>query len=185
MCPRAATTGNPTNTAPAAVDENNGAKVPSDNLRIDDENHTVGTTSTGLTINLAGVDIGSIVKAKGGITEFRGVKQMTLEKLRASARKSPLLSPSVCQTARSPLQADPDPLPERHPPHHRRRSRRLERTLPLPRHDPQSSLARPAGRAGKATRRSERLPPPRRRPALEKAAAGEKGESERGDVVHE
>ncbi|KAA6414881.1 MAG: hypothetical protein FRX48_01631 [Lasallia pustulata] len=79
MCPRAA--GNPTNTATVAVDENNGAKVPPDNLRADRDNHTVGTTATGLSLNLADVDIGSIVKVKGGITEFRGVKQMALEKL--------------------------------------------------------------------------------------------------------
>lgn len=41
----------------------------------------IGTTAQGNNVNLNGVDIGSIVKVKGGIGCFRGEKQMTLERL--------------------------------------------------------------------------------------------------------
>lgn len=85
MCPRVVTAANTTTTATLAVNEDNGSSILSDNLRPGANNNTLGITATGLSIDLAGVDVGSIVKVKGGIGEFRGVKQMTLEKISASA----------------------------------------------------------------------------------------------------
>ena len=41
----------------------------------------IGKTQRGYTVDLTGVDVGSVVKAKGGIGSFRGEKQMTLERL--------------------------------------------------------------------------------------------------------
>lgn len=77
--------GSPTKLATIAADDGNGLKISSDNIRTGMENNTVGITATGLPIDLAGVDVGSIVKVKGGIGNFRGVRQMTLEKISASA----------------------------------------------------------------------------------------------------
>lgn len=42
---------------------------------------TEGTTATGRRIDLKGIDIGTVVKVKGGIGSFRGEKQMHLEKI--------------------------------------------------------------------------------------------------------
>lgn len=42
---------------------------------------TEGLTATGRTIDLRGIDIGSVVKLKGGIGSFRGEKQITLERV--------------------------------------------------------------------------------------------------------
>lgn len=41
----------------------------------------VYTTNEGYKVNLKGIDVGSIVKVKGGISEFRGEKQLTLERI--------------------------------------------------------------------------------------------------------
>ena len=41
----------------------------------------IGTTATGRALDLTGFDVGSVVKAKGGLSTFRGVKQLTLERL--------------------------------------------------------------------------------------------------------
>lgn len=52
-----------------------------------DENHTqkdhrvIGRTKEGYDVELTGVDVGSVVRVKGGIGSFRGEKQMTLERL--------------------------------------------------------------------------------------------------------
>lgn len=40
-----------------------------------------GTSASWIGVDLSGVDVGSVVKVKGGIGEFRGVKQMTLERI--------------------------------------------------------------------------------------------------------
>ena len=40
-----------------------------------------GVTATGRTIDLSGIDIGTVVKAKGGIGSFRGERQMQLERI--------------------------------------------------------------------------------------------------------
>ena len=45
------------------------------------EDPRVGTTATGRTIDLAGVDVGTVVKVKGGVGTFRGEKQLALERL--------------------------------------------------------------------------------------------------------
>lgn len=42
---------------------------------------TEGHTATGRSIDLRGVDIGSVVKLKGGIGQFRGEKQVLLERI--------------------------------------------------------------------------------------------------------
>lgn len=47
----------------------------------EEEEEEVGMTATGRPLILTGFDVGSIVKAKGGISTFRGVKQITLERL--------------------------------------------------------------------------------------------------------
>ena len=45
------------------------------------EKAQVGMSATGRSIELTGVDIGSVVKVKGGIGVFRGEKQLLLERL--------------------------------------------------------------------------------------------------------
>lgn len=40
-----------------------------------------GVTATGRTIDLNGIDTGTVVKAKGGIGSFRGERQMQLERI--------------------------------------------------------------------------------------------------------
>lgn len=40
-----------------------------------------GLTATGRTVDLSGIDIGSVVKVKGGIGMFRGEKQVILERI--------------------------------------------------------------------------------------------------------
>lgn len=49
------------------------------NLSIDHEHKCI--TNEGYSVNLKGIDIGSVVKVKGGISEFRGGKQITLERI--------------------------------------------------------------------------------------------------------
>ena len=46
-----------------------------------EEGCMIGNTAQGYEVDLTGVDIGSVVKVKGGIGCFRGEKQMTLERL--------------------------------------------------------------------------------------------------------
>ncbi|KAL8920109.1 MAG: hypothetical protein Q9208_006462 [Pyrenodesmia sp. 3 TL-2023] len=48
--------------------------------RCAEDNHTY-TTNEGFKVNLKDIDIGSIVKLKGGIGEFWGEKQVTLERI--------------------------------------------------------------------------------------------------------
>lgn len=45
------------------------------------EPDTKGLTATGYDIDLQGVDIGSVVKVKGGIGDFRGQRQILLERI--------------------------------------------------------------------------------------------------------
>lgn len=42
---------------------------------------STGTTVTGNAIDMTGIDLGCVVKIKGGINEFRGEKQITLERI--------------------------------------------------------------------------------------------------------
>ena len=46
-----------------------------------EEARMIGNTAQGYEVDLTGVDVGSVVKVKGGIGCFRGEKQMTLERL--------------------------------------------------------------------------------------------------------
>ncbi|KAL8962399.1 MAG: hypothetical protein Q9193_001192 [Seirophora villosa] len=59
---------------PGAITKNNDAKPAADD-------ELVFTTNEGYKVNLKGVDLGSVVKVKGGISEFRGEKQITLERI--------------------------------------------------------------------------------------------------------
>lgn len=99
MCPRLISTDHSTTIDTVAVAED---------FRIDTKSNTLGITATGLSIDLAGVDVGSIVKVKGGIGEFRGVRQMTLEKISASAIVLSFLPPNRIQL----LCADSSPPPK-------------------------------------------------------------------------
>ena len=45
------------------------------------EGSRVGTTATGRTLDLMEVDVGAVVKVKGGVKTFRGEKQLVLERL--------------------------------------------------------------------------------------------------------
>lgn len=56
-----------------AISLNNDARL------VDDEH--VYTTNEGYKVDLKGIDVGSVVKIKGGISEFRGEKQVTLERI--------------------------------------------------------------------------------------------------------
>ncbi|MCJ1367673.1 hypothetical protein MMC16_006807 [Acarospora aff. strigata] len=47
----------------------------------DGETTTITITSTGQAIDLRAIEVGSVIKAKGGIGEFRGVRQMLLERI--------------------------------------------------------------------------------------------------------
>ncbi|MCJ1372468.1 hypothetical protein MMC20_003693 [Loxospora ochrophaea] len=41
----------------------------------------IGRTATGYEVDMSRIDLGSVVKVKGGIGEFRGAKQITLERI--------------------------------------------------------------------------------------------------------
>lgn len=45
------------------------------------ETAQVGLTATGRTVDLSGVDVGVVVKVKGGVGVFRGAKQVVLERI--------------------------------------------------------------------------------------------------------
>lgn len=48
-----------------------------------------GVTGTGRTVNLKGYDIGAVVKVKGGLSIYRGEKQIMLERICTFYRDSP------------------------------------------------------------------------------------------------
>jgi hypothetical protein len=41
----------------------------------------MGLTATGRTVDLTGLDVGAVVKVKGGVGVFRGEKQVVLERI--------------------------------------------------------------------------------------------------------
>jgi len=43
-------------------------------------NNSMGRTLSGNAIDMGGIGLGSVLKVKGGISEFRGEKQITLER---------------------------------------------------------------------------------------------------------
>lgn len=65
-------------TLPTKHDSDTKAHPPSN---LPEKARMIGNTTQGNEVDLTGVDIGSVVKAKGGIGCFRGEKQMTLERL--------------------------------------------------------------------------------------------------------
>lgn len=46
-----------------------------------DERLQLGLTATGRTVDLTGVDVGAVIKVKGGVGVYRGEKQVVLERL--------------------------------------------------------------------------------------------------------
>lgn len=46
-----------------------------------DQSTQIGVTATGRTVDLTGLDIGAVVKVKGGVGVYRGQKQVLLERL--------------------------------------------------------------------------------------------------------
>ena len=52
---------------------------------------SIGRSLTGNVVDMKGLDIGTVVKVKGGIGEFRGEKQITLERIRM--KSTPALPP--------------------------------------------------------------------------------------------
>lgn len=46
-----------------------------------DERRQLGLTATGRTVDLTGVDVGAVIKVKGGLGVYRGKKQVVLERL--------------------------------------------------------------------------------------------------------
>ena len=61
--------------------QNADTKAATDHAPVQEQAGMIGNTAQGNKVDLTGVDIGSIVKVKGGIGCFRGEKQMTLERL--------------------------------------------------------------------------------------------------------
>ena len=91
-----------------------------------------GVTATGRAVDLSGVDIGTVVKVKGGVGSFREVRQMLLERIcRSHVALSPLAFSSffLLSFATGPPKQQTETLPflKSHRPHHERRSRRLGR----------------------------------------------------------
>ena len=87
---------------------------------------TTGVTATGRTIDLDGLDIGTVVKVKGGVKTYRGERQMQLERIgklwhvySIAIEKS---NPGLLSSYRS---------------HHQRRSSRLGREHRLPQRRPE------------------------------------------------
>ena len=46
-----------------------------------DRRQKLGLTATGHTVDLTGVDVGAVIKVKGGVGVYRGEKQIVLERL--------------------------------------------------------------------------------------------------------
>lgn len=53
------------------------------------EPDTLGVTATGHNVDLSGVDVGTVVKVKGGMGPFREVRQVLLERICRSLRGPP------------------------------------------------------------------------------------------------
>ena len=66
-------------TAPIKQEDN--MKAATTHVPVKEQARMIGNTASGNEVDLTGVDIGSVVKVKGGIGCFRGEKQMTLERL--------------------------------------------------------------------------------------------------------
>lgn len=88
-----------------------------------------GVTATGRDVDLSGVDIGTVVKVKGGVGSFREVRQMLLER--------------ICRSTGPPPAFVALPLGHKistnlfsHHPHNKRRSRRLGREHRVPKGSP-------------------------------------------------
>lgn len=70
----------PTNNATLIGRESPSVENSQDELVSQDPAYA-GLTDTGRTINLKGYDVGAVVKAKGGLRVFSGMKQVRLERI--------------------------------------------------------------------------------------------------------
>ncbi len=61
---------------PKVDDKNTEKEIGNGNVIGEGKGKSHGVTASGNTIDLGSVDVGSVIKVKGGIGEFRGVKQM-------------------------------------------------------------------------------------------------------------
>lgn len=74
------TCGRPTPT-PTAQNANNTSLAQSSTSLCGSDAPSRGVTATGHDIDLGGVDVGTVVKVKGGIGSFREMRQMSLERI--------------------------------------------------------------------------------------------------------
>ena len=51
------------------------------NNKLEENQEVIGLTAQGNMVNFKGIDIGSIIKVKGGVGEFRQEKQVLLERV--------------------------------------------------------------------------------------------------------
>ncbi|KAI4289349.1 MAG: hypothetical protein L6R35_001376, partial [Caloplaca aegaea] len=86
---------NTTVECPGAITHNYDAKPADGDL--------IFTTNEGYKVDLKGFDIGSVVKVKGGISEFRGEKQITLERICTSCSKNQLYCFTLCADSNRPV----------------------------------------------------------------------------------
>lgn len=75
----ASTTDGKTDLSDQALLTSRKTNINSDNGR--EERKQIGVTATGRTVDLTGVDVGAVVKVKGGVGLFRGEKQILLERI--------------------------------------------------------------------------------------------------------
>lgn len=83
VCPRDATTLSKTGAAATEGSAKHGRSLAGIAGTDGRDAGLVGTTAMGHAISMKGVDLGCVVKAKGGIGEFRDVRQMMLERISA------------------------------------------------------------------------------------------------------
>ena len=83
------TCGRPTPT-PTAQNTNTRTQAEDSTLLSGPDACSKGITATGRDIDLSGVDVGTVVKVRGGVGSFREMKQMQLERICTSAgRQAP------------------------------------------------------------------------------------------------
>ena len=73
------------------TEESTDAKPEAQKATKDKTNAAIGKTTLNNTVDMTGVDVGSVVKIKGCIGSFRGMKQIQLERLCKVNRQAMLL----------------------------------------------------------------------------------------------
>lgn len=126
-------------------------------------------------IDTRNVDVGTVVKVRGGIGEFRGVRQILLERLSTSPLfpySLPASLPSIC------FFSDQSLMPWtgiRYNTHHKHGAPILERTNPFSHRCPGSAMVRIGGDAAEVTGGSGR----------DEEAEGREGKKEKGEGTEE